>query len=511
MGTHDKILPLSQLAERIAVLKKSGSRVVMCHGVFDLLHPGHIRHFEEAKAQGDVLVVTLTRDSFVNKGPGRPAFSESLRAESLAALQVVDFVAINDTPTAVEAILALKPDLYVKGQDYEDKAADVTHGIYAEEEAIRKVGGKLYITHDINFSSTQILNSFFSVYPERAKPFLDSYRQSHSSSEMLAALERLKSMKVLLIGDAIVDEYVYCQPLGKSPKETIVSTRYLNEEAFPGGILACANHIAEFCGGVGLVTVLGEKDTKRSLIEQQLSSKVEPSFFYRPDSPTTIKRRYVEPAFLTKMFQLTYLDDTDLPASTLHGIVSHLKERIEEYDLVFVADYGHGMMVPEIRKILCEQARYLALNVQTNSANQGYNLVTKYPTAHYICIDEPELRLAMQAKYIPIKELILEFSKKYPNTLITITRGHNGSVTSFEKDGQREFFEFPSLSNKIVDRVGAGDAYFALTSLLAASGAPPELLGFLGNAAGAMAVEVVCNRTSTKSVALNKFIKALLG
>src|SRR5262249_51227663 len=154
----------------------AGQTIIHCHGVFDLLHPGHIRHLAEAKRLGDILVVTVTEDTNVNKGPGRPAFNHSLRADSLAALADVDFVAINKHPTAAEAIRLLKPHVYVKGQDYEQRADDITRGIYAEEQAIKEVGGKVHFTHDITFSSTNILNNYFGVYPESARPFLSELK-----------------------------------------------------------------------------------------------------------------------------------------------------------------------------------------------------------------------------------------------------------------------------------------------------------------------------------------------
>ena len=511
MSFTQKIYPLIELSKLLEQERANQRTIVLCHGVFDLLHPGHIRHLSEARKLGDRLVVTVTKDQFVNKGPGRPAFTEQLRVESLAALEMVDYVAINDHPTAVEPIRLLKPNVYVKGQDYEDRSGDITRGIYAEEAAVKEYGGRVHFTHDITFSSTNILNSYFGVYPEKARQFLSTFKTRFTAENLLERLQSLKNLKVLLIGDAIVDEYHYCQPLGKSPKETIVSTRYLNEEAFPGGILACANHVAAFSDHVHLVTCLGKKDTKQELIETQLNSKVSTKFFYRDDACTVVKRRYVEPAFLTKMFQISFLTDTDLPETVSGDLCRYLKEVVPQYDLVIVADYGHGFLNRAIRDVLCETAPFLALNVQTNSANLGYNLVTKYPKAHYICIDEPELRLAMQQKYTPIHEVISEFSEIYPDTVITITRGHNGSVTtSARSSGGIEYFEAPSVSNKIVDRVGAGDAYFAVTSLLAAQKSPQEVLGFVGNAAGAMAVEIVCNRSSMQSASLSKFIKALL-
>lgn len=508
-----KMVALSQLAEICDAARAENKKIVQCHGVFDLLHPGHIRHLAEARGLGDLLVVTLTKDRYVNKGPGRPAFSEQLRAESLAALKDVDYVAINDTPTAVEAIKLLRPSFYVKGADYEERSGDITQGILAEEQAVVEGGGQIHFTHDITFSSTRIINSHFGVYPEKARQFLANFRDKVGAEDLIEQLKSLRDLKVLLIGDAIVDEYHYCQPLGKSPKETIVSTRYLNEEAFPGGILACANHVASFSNHVDLVTCLGAKSTKEDVIRAQLHTNVKCKFFYREDACTVVKRRYVEPAFLTKMFQISFLTDTDLPPETNNEIARYLREALPQYDLVIVADYGHGFLTKELREVICERAPYLALNVQTNSANLGYNLVTKYPKADYICIDEPELRLAMQSKYTPIHDLVSDFADSYSGATVTITRGHNGSITTLPGEkglAGKHFFESPSVSSRIVDRVGAGDAYLAVSSLLAARKARPEVIGFVGNAVGAMAVEIVCNRSSMQAVPLFKFIKALL-
>ena len=127
--TRNKIKDIEELASFLESVRAENSKVVHCHGVFDLLHVGHIRHFEQAKQFGDVLVVTITPDRFVNKGPSRPAFGEALRAEAIAALDCVDYVAINRWPIAVETLRLLRPDFYVKGSDYENPEDDRTAGI----------------------------------------------------------------------------------------------------------------------------------------------------------------------------------------------------------------------------------------------------------------------------------------------------------------------------------------------------------------------------------------------
>src|SRR3954452_20890627 len=131
-STGDKIKRIDELAVSLSALRQGGKRIVHCHGVFDLLHIGHIKHLEAARKFGDLLVVTLTPDRFVNKGPHRPAFPERLRAEALASLVCVDYVAINQWPTAVETIERLRPTFYVKGVVRESGKRDHTDAIDRE-------------------------------------------------------------------------------------------------------------------------------------------------------------------------------------------------------------------------------------------------------------------------------------------------------------------------------------------------------------------------------------------
>lgn len=155
-----KIIDLDSLAAEIAKLRQKGKKIVLCHGCFDLMHPGHIKHFQEAKKMGDVLIVTVTPDVYVDKGPGRPVFNQDLRAGSIAALGCVDYVAINKWPTAEETLKLLKPSIYVKGQEFE-KLEDETGKVQREYEIIKDIGAEMKFTHEIVFSSTKLLNKYF--------------------------------------------------------------------------------------------------------------------------------------------------------------------------------------------------------------------------------------------------------------------------------------------------------------------------------------------------------------
>lgn len=497
-----KLKNLGELAGIIEALKEEGRKVVLCHGVFDLLlHPGHIKHFEAAKGEGNVLIVTVTPDRYVNKGPDRPVFNEGLRAESIAALGCVDFVAVNEWPTAVETIKKLKPDIYAKGSDYV-REDDLSGGINREKEAIESVGGQIYFTDEITFSSTELLNRNFNVYPEPAQKFLEGFRSKYSAHDIIQRLKQLKKVKVLVIGDAIIDEYHYCEPIGKSLKESNVTTRYLHEEAFAGGAMAAANHIAGFCDNVHLVTLLGAQDSQEEFILNHLRPNVGVKFFYCEDAPTPTKRRFVD-TFLTKMFAVYYLNNSNLSSIKESEICKYIVADIENYDVVIVVDFGHGFIGPQIIDLVCNKARFLAVTAQTNSANVGFNLITKYPKADYVCLDSLELHLACHDKFGGLKALV---PRIHCNN-IAVTKGNEGSLTYSRQSG---LFEMPALTGTAADRLGAGDAYLAITAPCVASGYPIDMVGFIGNAVGALQVQIVGNREPVDPVALFKFIRVLL-
>jgi len=166
-----KIKSIDELSGILSELREKGKIIVQCHGVFDLLHPGHLKHFEAARKKGDILVVTITGDKYVNKGHGRPVFGQDLRAESVAAIESVDYAAVNDSPGAAPAIKKLRPHFYVKGNDYFKKEDDITGKIYEEEAAVESVGGTICFTDEIAFSSTRLIND--NLFPKGKNQWKD--------------------------------------------------------------------------------------------------------------------------------------------------------------------------------------------------------------------------------------------------------------------------------------------------------------------------------------------------
>jgi rfaE bifunctional protein kinase chain/domain/rfaE bifunctional protein nucleotidyltransferase chain/domain len=507
LSARRKIKDLAELTLISKKLKASGKKIVHCHGVFDLVHPGHIRHLTAAKKAGDVLIVSITRDRHVKRGPGRPFFNEDLRAEQLASLEVTDYVCAVDYPTAVEAIRAIRPDFYAKGQDYRDRAKDVTGKIHDEEAALASVGGQIHFTDDVTFSSSQLLNLAFEAYPPEVLKYLKAFAKRYSASEVIKRLDALSKLKVLVIGDAIIDQYVYCRPMGKSSKEPIVVNQHMSEETFSGGTMATANHTAQVCRRVDLVTVLGGKNTYEKFITSKLEPGVGKKYFFRGDAPTTVKRRFVSYENNQKFFEVCYLNDALLGAADEKPLVRFLQSALSKYDVVVVNDFGHGMLTPRMIELLSSKSKCLALNVQTNSANIGFNMITKYRKADFVCVDEVELRLAMHDKLSDLKVLVRRAAKMLKAKMVVVTRGKDGSLSYTPKGG---FHWTPAFSFKVVDKVGAGDAYFAFASPCFAAGFPQDLVSFVGNAVGSLAVQIVGNREPVRYADLAKFMTRLL-
>lgn len=505
-----KIKTLSSLAKICQKFKKEGKKIVHCHGVFDLVHPGHIRHFSSAKKYGDVLIVTLTADKFVSKGPGRPIFREELRAEVLSSLTQVDYIAIVDSDSAIDSIKRIKPDFYVKGPDYKARkpVANMKRKLVDEEKAIASVGGKLIFTDDeIIFSSSKLINEHLSVYPPKTQNYLNRLRQKYTTETIFEKLNSLRSLKILIIGDAIIDQYHYCLPLGKSTKEPVMVNQYVKEETFIGGTLATANHCAALSDKITLVSMLGEKNSFRQLVRRRLRDNVKPNLFLQDNTHTIVKRRFLDAFTNQKLFQITYLTREMLDKKVEKKITDFLKTGIASFDAVIINDFGHGLMSEPIIRLICRQVKFLALNVQANSANYGFNIVTKYPRADYVCIDEQEIRLATHEKLADIYPLIKKIYKRMKCQTILVTRGQFGAIGYQKENG---FNEGPSLTERIVDRVGAGDAFFAITSVCIAGKLPVDLITFLGNVAAAIKIAVVGNKKQIEYGELVKFVTRLL-
>jgi rfaE bifunctional protein nucleotidyltransferase chain/domain len=505
---HDKVKSIGELAEIAEQIRKSGRTIALCHGVFDLIHFGHLRHIELARKEADVLLVTVTADQYVNKGPGRPIFPETMRAEMLGAIEVVDYVGINYAASAEPAISAIKPNVYVKGSDYENSDDDLTGKIGLERETVERHGGRLVFTKDLTFSSSGLINRYVDIYDPPLREYLERLREAEGLRRINALVDRIKNYKVVFVGDAIIDEYHYVTALGKSPKENVIATLAGEREVFAGGVFAAANHLASFCREIEVFGALGALDDHGAQIAGALRPNVKYDKVEIPGRPTTRKLRYVQPGYMRKMFEVYFMDDTPFPAAESNTLRAAVKQVCRDADLVVVTDFGHGLMDQEMVRIVCDNSRFLAVNAQSNSANLGFNLITKYPRADFACLDAPEARLAMSDRLSDISVVITDgLAKRIDCNKIIVTHGAFGCYTYDPDNGVAHI---PAFTKTVVDTVGAGDAFFSVAAPFVAAGGEMDVVGFLGNAAGAIKVGIVGHRASVERTPLLKFATALL-
>jgi rfaE bifunctional protein nucleotidyltransferase chain/domain len=512
-----KIKELGVLSDVCDQLKNEGKKVVLCHGCFDLLHIGHLRHFETAKKHGDILVVTLTGDAFVNKGPNRPVFPSELRCEMLAGMDVVDYVAVIEEHSAIPSIKAVRPSIYVKGGEYANHAKDVTGKIALETELVESFGGKVIYTNDLTFSSSNLLNHHFELIDKPVRVFLDRIKAFGGEKQLEQCLEDISKLRVLVVGEAIVDEYQYVSPMGKAAKENIIATQFNGVERFAGGAVAVANHIASMCQEVEIMTLLGDgveegglqQENYYSFIREALEDTVKLSVVERPNAPTVRKIRFVEPTYVRKLFEVCHINDTPLPAAVRDKFLQDLSEKIKHVDVVIVCDFGHGFLDAQAVDLLQREAPFLAVNVQSNSANIGYNLMTKYRRADIVCVDAMEARLAARNKHANLSEIA---AKILPNLIesksIIVTHGKNGCLT-FDAD-TGDSIHIPAFKHAVVDTIGAGDAFFVMAALFSKAGANNELAAFVGNVAGSIKIGVVGHRQPLTKLQLQRSISTIL-
>jgi cytidyltransferase-like protein len=474
---QDKIIPFDELPR----LRKrfADKKIVQCHGAFDLVHIGHLIHFEEAKALGDVLVVTITADKYITKKRSI-TFSEDHRARQVAALQIVDYVVLVQEPSALSAIEALHPDVYVKGPEYADLVLDKSRSIFHEIRVLESYGGRIHFTAGDTFSSTK-LSHFLLAAPEAAQqnPLLRNERiLFRDLSKLGFKLEQLKhflakasTLRVCVIGETIVDEWVDVALTNLSTQSRCVAGLETARVRQIGGVGIIASHLANFvqqvdCFTNGPVPQLPPNVGVTSLASGQL---VETRF---------VDRDTGHPVFKSKSFSLTDGAPDAVPD-------------FDKYDAVLVADFGHGLLDSTVinEKIAQRDHAFVAAMAQVNSSNYGYNLPIKYVGANYYSLNRTEAELCLHERGLPLAELVRRSARLLNCDLVSVTDGQEGASVTVR--GER--FSLPSLSVSVVDTIGCGDAYFALSSVAAHLQLAASLVALIGSIGAAAMTQRRCN------------------
>lgn len=485
-------------------------KIVHCHGVFDVLHGGHLVYFESAKKFGDVLVVTLTADKHVNKGPNRPYFTSTVRARMIAALEVVDYVCISEFSSATHVIKALKPNYYVKGPDYRDKAADVTGAIYEEEDAVKAGGGRLVFTEDETYSSSTLINKFFAPWSEDQLRAIELAREAGGLEEIDQVLHRLSSLKVMVVGEPIVDTYVFCQPEAISSKSPSISAKFISEENYAGGSLAVANHLSTFIDQVNLCFTHGGEPFFRQMLSERMNSNVRVHASELSSIPTPRKTRFIEAFKQQRIFEITDLASDQWHHHSPAEFCQQILDGNRSNDMTIICDFGHGLIESQVLGTLERFEGFVAVNAQTNSSNYGFNPFTKHRFFSFLNVDTREVRIAYHDRFTSPLELAKETQRQLSKmgAAFAMTTGPNGAYY-FPADGQR-FYHSPAFSDSVVDATGAGDAFYALAALLVKVGCPDQLIPFLGNVYAGLKTRIIGNKECVTKAQLIKAVTSIL-
>ena len=503
----EKILSTQDLKLRLKTIKKKNKKIVLCHGVFDLLHLGHINHFKEAKSKGDVLIVSLTSDKYVNKGPGRPAFNEKSRLEAISSLSVVDYVLLNDAKTSIPIIKELKPDFYCKGPDYKINKNDITKEIKNEINELKKIKGKIVYTSGETFSSSNIINNYnFSTTSTHNT--LKRIRKKFSFAKIRSKINNMKNMKILVIGETIIDDYVFCDTLGKSGKEPVLALKNKKTETYLGGAAAIAGHLSTFSNQIKLLTMIGDENNRLKTIKSLLPSNIKLEYIIKKDSPTIFKRRFLDDVSKNKLLGVYDINDEPLNKKNEKEFQQKLKKNIPKFDLVIVTDYGHGFVSSKAADIICKLSNFFSLNAQINAANIGYHTMQKYKNINCLVINENEIRQELRNKNTDLNILMRHLSKKQNINDLIVTRGDQGSVLFNKKNNILE--KCDAFAQKAIDKIGAGDAMLSLISTCLKLKFSKDISLFIGSLAAAFSVETMGNKYYINKDKILKSIDHLL-
>jgi bifunctional ADP-heptose synthase (sugar kinase/adenylyltransferase) len=363
------------------------------------------------------------------------------------------------------------------------------------------------LTDEETYSASTLINRFVDVFSPETKAFLEEFRTRHTPEEIVGCLQAIRKLKVLIIGETIIDEYQFCTVMGKSGKEPVLAALHNRTEQYIGGVLAIANHVANFCDQVSLLSAVGTLDSFEEFIASKLNPGVTARFVRVPGTPTILKRRFLEEYQAVKLFEVYVMRNAAAPAETDEEFCCELERLAPQYDVVIVADYGHGLMSDRAVRLVCDCARFLAVNTQTNAGNRGLNTISKYPRADYVSIGEPEVRLDTRQAIADIQELAEGLARKIATRNFVVTRGSAGCVIHDRVQG---LSHVPAFAIRVVDRVGAGDAVLGLTSPCVALGVSPQVLGFIANVVGAEACTIMGHRSFIEPTSLFRHITSLM-
>ncbi len=430
----------------------------MVHGVFDVLHVGHIKYFEEAKKRCDYLIASVTHSKYVkNKSPNKPIFNHIERISVLKSLKYFNKVVISESETAENNIKKFKPDLFFKGLDYK-KNKDKSGNLKKEIKVMKKYGGKIYFTNSKLYSSSKIINHKFDYLSSESIKYL-KFKNLNKIKKNISNLKKINK-KILVFGEPIVDTYEYVKPSGKSNKASIISTIKLYSKSYGGGIFLVSNLLNDYIKKINFLYFDNKNNQK--ILKKYLEPKVK-KIPLTSDLKIIKKIRFLDNYSSTKLFQVTENETLILNQTSKKKLKKFLIENISKFDYFFVFDYGYNHIFSELLPIFKKYKKKLIVNCQSNSYNFGFNRADKYLNSEILGLDEPEFRLLLNEKTEDIKKLISKNKRKFKNIgTLVVTTGKNGCHI-FNKG---KYYFIPSIIKNLKDTTGCGDVFLTIFGIL---------------------------------------------
>lgn len=467
-------------------------KIVLCHGVFDILHIGHIKHFEDAKKNGDILVVSVTADKFVNKGFDRPYFTQQIRMEMIASISYVDYVVPSNYPTAVEILNFIKPKVFFKGNDYKNMKNDISKNIFKEQLAAKKIKAKMIFSNNIVFSSSKLINKFTDSINDEQKKFLKNITQSFQQKVFEKKLEVIKKYKVLVIGETIIDQYIFSDILGKSGKESYLATCENYREKYLGGAAAVANNVSAFNDNITFFSLAGAETTYQNFINNNLNKKIKKYFFKNNKRKTIIKSRFIDKINGSKLFGAYQINDNELSIRESKNIIKKIISYKDKFDIAIIVDYGHGFLNKKIVDSIKLKSKFLAINAQVNSSNVGFHSLKKYTTGDLLIINANELRHEVRDRNSDIFKITKKFTSSNNFKKVIVTMGKDGAIDCEKK--RKTIIKCPAFTTNVIDKMGAGDTMLSVIALFAKNKMSTYISLMMGCLAGAFSVQTIGNK-----------------
>ena len=331
-----KVIEVKKLTNILSKLNKS-KKTVMCHGVFDVVHPGHIRHLAYAKSKADFLIVSLTADKHIAKGIYRPHVPQNLRALNLAAFEMVDYVIIDKDSTPLNNLKIIKPNFFAKGFEYTSKG--LPKATQDELKIVKKYGGEVIFTPgDIVFSSSKFLD--YNLPKLNIEKLLLLMEQNNVTFYSLRkSLKNLSKFSVHVIGDTIIDSYTRTSLIGGQTKTPTFSVLYQNKDNYIGGAGIVAQHLAAGGAKVTFTTVLGDDALKDYVKESFKKTQIKLNAVIDKTRPTTNKNVIVAEGY--KLLKIDKLSNTPISYEISNKIVNIIEKT--DVNSVIFSDFRHGI------------------------------------------------------------------------------------------------------------------------------------------------------------------------